>query len=191
MSKTFFFISTNRGKYEEFRSVIESRVKFARVELIKPLVEEKPANGFEATAFSKLVSNLHALMEIDKEAVYFTEDSGLCIQALKGFPWIYSSYVLQTLGIEGILNLMKDKQNRNAEFVSAIAFSKRDEIVVVSALVKGEIAQQPRGTSGFGYDPIFIPENEAKTFGEAPQIKYELSHRRKACEKMLKRLEKM
>lgn len=114
---------------------------------------------------------------------FIVEDSGLFIDALKGFPGPYSSYVHRTIGCAGILKLLEGEQNRRARFVCVAAVGMRREIRVFTGEVGGTIAHRARGSSGFGFDPIFIPDGFAETFAEMSiEDKCRISHRGKAVE---------
>jgi len=124
----------------------------------------------------------------------FVEDSGLFIPALNEFPGAYSAWVFRKLGNEGILELAAGKE---AEFRACIAYMDGSTVETFTGLVKGRISEEPRGTGGFGYDPIFIPENVPevrhsgdKTFAEVPEMKGALSHRKHALEKFGKYIKK-
>ncbi|MEA1904286.1 MAG: XTP/dITP diphosphatase [Candidatus Hadarchaeota archaeon] len=119
----------------------------------------------------------------------FVEDAGLFIHALKGFPGPYSSYVFQTLGNEGILELMKGKKVRRAEFRSAVAYCEPgSRPIVFSGGARGTIAPEIRGEGGFGFDPIFVPqEGDGMTFAEISiDEKNKFSHRSRAIERFVK-----
>ena len=104
------------------------------------------------------------------------DDTLFSIDALKGFPGPYASYVLHTIGNAGILKIMKDVEDRNAHFTTAIAFADSDGIRVFSGTIPGRIVTAPRGSGGFGYDPIF--EIEGRTLAEFPiEEKSRISHR--------------
>jgi len=113
------------------------------------------------------------------------EDAGLFIKALKWFPGTYSSYVQETLGNSGILKLMKDVEDRYAEFRSVVGYcTPKSEPEIFLGTVNGHISYKERGSYGFAYDPLFIPEGFDKTFGELIRNeKNEFSHRRKSLEK--------
>jgi XTP/dITP diphosphohydrolase len=110
------------------------------------------------------------------------EDSGLFIEALNGFPGVYSAYVFQTIGQMGILRLMEGKRDRDARFESRIALSLPDgNVELVSGTCTGTIPQTMRGSEGFGFDPVFIPEGDYRTFAEMSIEEKEVhSHRGKA-----------
>lgn len=110
----------------------------------------------------------------------FVEDSGLFINSLNGFPGPYSSYVYRTIGIPGILKLMEGSTDRDARFESCIACKIKDDVLkIFKGVCKGRISYEPRGSMGFGFDPIFIPyEGDGRTFGEMTiEEKNKLSHR--------------
>ncbi len=114
------------------------------------------------------------------------EDSGLYISALNGFPGPYSSYVYRTLGINGILKLMDNVEERDAIFKAAVAYADEKIIKVFVGETKGKISFEPRGR-GWGFDPIFIPDGSSKTFGEmSTDEKNVFSHRGKALLEFVK-----
>ena len=93
-------------------------------------------------------------------------DSGLCIEALNGFPGPYTHYAQDTISEDGILKLLDGVENRKAFFVEAIAYTEYGkEPVVFSSITKGTIAKEKSGKYGWSWDFIFIPEGETKTLG--------------------------
>lgn len=93
-------------------------------------------------------------------------DTGIMIDALDGFPAAYTHYVGDTIGIEGILKLMKGVENRNARFVQALAYCEYGkEPVVFKSITEGTIAKRKSGKYGWSYDFIFIPKGQTKTLG--------------------------
>jgi len=175
-----YFLSKNEHKLREIRSFLEPY-------------------GFEVEIMfeDKVEIQSDSLAEIVKKAVefvgrrkyaFFAEDAGLFIDHLNGFPGPYSSYVYKTIGIDGILKLMLGVEDRKATFRSAIALfhPKLDEIKVFEGHVEGVISTEKRGTEGFGFDPIFIPRGESRTFAEMSlEEKNRYSHRARAVKKML------
>lgn len=106
------------------------------------------------------------------------DDTAFYIDALRGFPGPYAAYVLNTIGIGGILALMEGKQEKAAHFVTAIAYADNKGIRVFKGTLDGTIVE-PRGTGGFGYDPIF--EWEGHTLAELSlEVKSTISHRGRA-----------
>lgn len=104
------------------------------------------------------------------------DDTGFSIDALNGFPGPYAAYVLHTIGNQGILKMMKETENRDAHFTTVIAFADEQGIRDFSGTIHGRVITVPRGSGGFGYDPIF--EWEGRTLAELPmQEKNKISHR--------------
>lgn len=104
------------------------------------------------------------------------DDTSFSIDALNGFPGPYAAYVLHSIGNTGILKLMKDEEDRNAHFTTVIAYADEYGIRHFSGTIHGRIITVPRGSGGFGYDPIF--EVDEKTLAELPlEEKSKISHR--------------
>ncbi|UCH57068.1 MAG: RdgB/HAM1 family non-canonical purine NTP pyrophosphatase [Candidatus Bathyarchaeota archaeon] len=164
----------SKHKFEEGRRVLlEFDVHLERMEWEREEIQsDDPA---------KIAT--HSMSGIPDEGFpVLVEDAGLFIEHYDGFPGPYSSYALKTISLPGILKLMEGVGSREATFRSVVAFRMRGEIRCFHGVVKGEIAQSIRGTSGFGYDPIFIPEEgDGRTFGEmSAEEKDSLSHRARA-----------
>lgn len=105
------------------------------------------------------------------------DDTAFCIPSLSGFPGPYAAYVFDKIGNEGILALTKGK-NREAFFETAIAYADRTGIRVFRGRLRGTIVE-PRGSQGFGYDPVF--EWNGRTLAEIPlEEKSRISHRARA-----------
>jgi XTP/dITP diphosphohydrolase len=121
------------------------------------------------------------------------DDSGLEVDALNGDPGVYSARYGQTDAerISRLLRELGDEQNRQAQFVCAIAIARPDGAIAlqVEGVCRGEILHVPRGAGGFGYDPIFyVPEHE-QTFAEmTPEVKRRCSHRGQAFQTLLPQL---
>jgi XTP/dITP diphosphohydrolase len=116
----------------------------------------------------------------------FLEDAGLFIEALNGFPGPYSKYVFETIGNEGVMNLLSGSEKRRAVFRSVIAYHDGMAAHLFVGETWGEISPEPRGDRGFGYDPIFIPDGHARTFAEmGTERKNALSHRGKSLNKLI------
>ena len=93
-------------------------------------------------------------------------DSGLCVDALKGFPGPYTHYAQDTIGEDGLLKLMEGEQNRKAQFVEVLAYCKYGkDPVVFKSITPGTIALEKSGTYGWSWDFVFIPEGNDKTLG--------------------------
>jgi XTP/dITP diphosphohydrolase len=118
------------------------------------------------------------------------DDSGLMVDALNGQPGIYSARYGKTDAdrISRLLKELGSEQNREAQFVCAIAIARPDGTIAlqVEGICRGEILPTPRGTGGFGYDPIFYVPAQQKTFAEmTPDIKRSHSHRGRAFQALI------
>jgi XTP/dITP diphosphohydrolase len=120
------------------------------------------------------------------------EDAGLFIEALNGFPGPYAAYAYKTIGNKGLLKLMENVEDRKARFQSAIVYcdSNLCAPVCFEGAANGEITVNERSgrrQSGFGFDPIFRPHDNTKTFAEmALKEKNSYSHRASAIRKFAK-----
>lgn len=127
----------------------------------------------------------------DDETLILSDDSGIEISALDGRPGIYSARYLKAHGIEGVLKELGENPNRQARFVCHITLVNLSGDVVFETenYWSGNITHQARGTNGFGYDPIVVPNEytvENKTVAELnDEIKSKLSHRAQALVKVL------
>ncbi len=130
---------------------------------------------------------LESAMENNNRLIV-VEDSGLFIKDLNGFPGPYSSFVYDTIGLKGILSLLRGSRNRRAYFQSSVALGSSSlEPQLFSGTVRGRISSSILGETGFGYDPIFIPEGSRKTFGQTSwSFKNKHSHRAAAFQKFAK-----
>ena len=121
----------------------------------------------------------------------FADDTGLEIDALNGKPGVYSArYAGEEKNAEANMNLvlseLENESNRKAQFRTVITLILNEKTILFEGVVKGEISTEKRGTDGFGYDPIFIPEGQSKTFAEMTLAeKNQQSHRARAFEKMI------
>ena len=115
------------------------------------------------------------------------DDTGFFVDSLNGFPGSYAATVLRSIGYEGILLLMKDKENRKSEFKTAVGYCDGKHLETFVGSMSGTVAFESRGKKGFGYDPIFVPEGFTKTYAElALEEKVRISHRTRAFEGFLR-----
>lgn len=121
----------------------------------------------------------------------FSDDTGLEVSALNGAPGIYSARYAGPAksaadNMQLLLDNLKGKADRSAQFRTAIALIIDGKTHTFEGIVKGSIRTEKSGTKGFGYDPIFEPENRGITFAEMPlSEKNEISHRARALKKMI------
>ncbi len=117
------------------------------------------------------------------------DDTAFCIHALRGFPGPYAAYVLDTIGNQGILKLMDGVTDRDAWFETAIACATSDGITIFRGKIEGTIVP-PRGTGGFGYDPIFEVQ-DGRTLAELSlEEKSRISHRARALAQVKRWMER-
>lgn len=122
----------------------------------------------------------------------FADDSGLEVEALGGEPGVYSArYAGEQRNDNDNIDLLLQKldgvENREAQFKAVLTFIDEDgQVNMFVGTVKGWIVEHRRGTSGFGYDPVFVPKGYSKTFAEmTPEEKNSISHRGRAVEKLI------
>ncbi len=180
--KELHFITHNAHKFEEATEIAKSHkilLKWIDIEY-----EEIQADDLDNIALASCKKLIQMKPEL-KNKHFFIEDAGLFIQSLDGFPGPYSAYIFQTLGNEGILNLMQSKDNRAAHFKSVIAFFANGKIKLFVGKTEGIITTEKRGDRGFGFDPIFLLADEALTFAEMSLTTKNLySHRQKSLREM-------
>lgn len=127
----------------------------------------------------------------------FADDTGLEVEALDGAPGVHTARYAYPdrhdpeANTQKLLASLKNATNRKAQFRTAIALILNGEEHVFEGVVRGEIATEKRGTEGFGYDPVFIPENTDRTFAElGTDVKNQISHRARAVAKLVEYLSK-
>ena len=173
MSYDVLFASANRNKFREAKNILHQsniNLGFFKVNLTE--IQAKSLKQIAALKVDDAYRQCHKPVII--------EDAGLFIESLNGFPGPFSSYVFKTIGNKGILRLMSS--NRRAHFQSVVAFcDNKFGVRLFEAKVEGKIAKSSSG-KGWGYDPIFIPKGESKTYAVISN-KDELSHRYKALKK--------
>jgi XTP/dITP diphosphohydrolase len=163
-------VTSNPHKAEEVASFFEGSLTVTHVAMECPEYRDDDVGKIAAQKAEFAWSALKTPLIVD--------DTAFSVRALQGFPGPYAAYVLRTIGNEGILKLMKGEPDRNANFETAIAYADRHGIRVFRGMIEGRIVN-PRGTCGFGYDPIF--EWEGKTLAELSVAeKSRISHRARA-----------
>ena len=172
-----------------------------RVELeALPGFDELPAFEENAPTFAENAAGKALHYSRLRDGLVFADDSGLVVPALGGAPGVHSARyagprATNAQRIEKLLREMqgKTRNDRAACFVCAIAVSEKGRaIAVVSDRVDGEILDSPRGTGGFGYDPVFYFPALKKTFSElSAEEKNQFSHRGKAFHRLLGALSSM
>ncbi|HXL50274.1 MAG TPA: XTP/dITP diphosphatase [Candidatus Limnocylindrales bacterium] len=172
---TVWFMTENPDKFREARSILDGQgIQIRQLRRAKVEVQD--------SSLEKIARFAVKAASVNRTGLLVVEDSGLFIEALKGFPGPFSSYVYKTIGLKGILSLMHDQRKRNAYFQTSIAVASTNVPPrVFTGTVRGSVSREIRGTAGFGYDPIFIPEGFRETFGQTrADFKNKTSHRARA-----------
>ena len=180
----------NRGKFKEISFLLSS--KFRRINPTSLKIPSPKESGRSFVSNSKLKANFFSKY-VDYPVI--SDDSGLCIKALNQKPGIYSARLAKRHGsflkaMKYILKKMKRKKNRSATFVCSLSFKTPNrKIINVVGKISGNISYDILGKNGFGYDPIFIPNNYKKTFGEMLKSKkIKIDHRYIAFKKLKKKI---
>jgi XTP/dITP diphosphohydrolase len=113
---------------------------------------------------------------------FIVDDGGLFVDALHGFPGVFSAHALKTIGVPGILKLMEGAADRRAHFAAVVSHYDGASVRCFPGRCDGALTTEPRAAGhGFGFDPIFVPEGQARTFAELPaEYKNRFSHRGRA-----------
>jgi len=145
-------------------------------------LKRHPTKGIEVRSDDVVEIAVNGVREIYTaiQKPVFTEDTGLFIKSLHGFPGTYSGWVYSKIGTRGILDLLKSDAPRSAIFRTAIAFKTKSKERTFTGTCAGTISKNERGESGFAYDKIFVPSGYPSTFAERIELKNQLSHRYKA-----------
>lgn len=184
----------NRHKLEEFTELLPG-VALVPWPADAPDIPEDGA-FFQDNALQKATFARDWWAAMGGEAVEgaMADDSGLCVDALWGGPGVLSARFAAHLDYDRknplLLSMLPAEAARTARYVCVIALAPaQGEPFTVSGTVEGTLAYEPRGTQGFGYDPIFVPEGFTQTFGELSSgVKHTLSHRGRAARALLERL---
>ena len=180
------FATNNNHKLEEVRAILGNAFEIISLKEIG-CFEEIPetSDTLEGNALQK------ARYVFDKFGLdCFADDTGLEIEALNGAPGVYSARFAgedcnPQKNMQRVLSLMENCQNRDACFRTVIALIQNGVVTYFEGKICGEIATDPSGSAGFGYDPVFIPSSYEKSFAElSPEEKNEISHRALAVKKL-------
>jgi XTP/dITP diphosphohydrolase len=190
-----FLASSNPGKLAEYRGLAAASAPSLPVELeLLPGFDTLPAFEENAPTFAENAAGKALHYSRHRDGLVFADDSGLVVPALGDAPGVHSAryagpQATNSQRIEKLLDEMRDKTgpDRVAYFVCAIALAERGRaMAIVTDRVDGEILEAPRGSGGFGYDPVFCFPALEKTFAELPaEEKNQRSHRGKAFRRLL------
>ena len=181
------FATNNQHKLQEIRDILGSDYEVVSLKEIGCNVDiPETGNTLEENALQKaqyVYDHYHVSC--------FADDTGLEVETLGGAPGVHTArYAGEAhdteANIDKLLAELADKDNRKARFRTAIAFIVQQEEHLFEGILEGEIAPVRRGTDGFGYDPVFIPEGTGKTFAElGSDIKNRISHRALAVNQLI------
>jgi XTP/dITP diphosphohydrolase len=183
--KKLYFVTSNKGKISEAQKIFEDfDIEIIQKNLGYPEIQSDKLENVAMYGVNYLRKKL--------KKAFIIEDAGLFIDVLNKFPGVYSSYVYRTIGLNGILKLIKDFRDNKLDslFKSVIALNipgKHTKLFI--GICQGKISNEIIGNNGFGYDPIFIPKGEEMTFAQMSTItKNRLSHRGKSFNKLIRYL---
>lgn len=184
--KQLVFATNNAHKLDEVRNILGDTFE------ILGMAQIGCHDDIEETADTFAGNALIKARYIKEKYGYdcFADDSGLEIEALGGAPGVYSARFAgeghnSEKNMDKVLSLMQGKSNRNARFCTVVALVTGEGEYTFEGEIKGEILDERRGKGGFGYDPIFRPENETLTFAEmGDDRKNAISHRARAVKKL-------
>jgi XTP/dITP diphosphohydrolase len=180
------FASNNEHKIREIKSILGNSftlLSLSDLNISEDIPEEEPLLEGNALSKARYIHNATGMN-------VFADDTGLETEALKGLPGVHSARFAgenkdSSANIEKLLALLGSAENRKARFrtVIALIFDKREYLF--EGIVTGIITNEKRGVSGFGYDPVFIPDGKNQTFAEMDLTeKNNISHRARAFEKL-------
>lgn len=181
------FASNNKNKIKEIQSILPDSIKILSLEEIgchEDIAET--ADTIEGNAILKADY-------VTKNYGYdcFADDTGLEVTALNGVPGVYSARYAgehrdANDNMDKLLGALSDQSDRSAQFKTVITLNLKGEQHLFTGIVKGTITLTKAGNEGFGYDPIFQPENYTETFAQLPlEIKNKIGHRGKATQQLI------
>ena len=183
---TLVFASNNEHKIKEISSLLGDSfmlLSLHDINIIEDIPEEEPQIEGNALAKARFVHNTSG-MDV------FADDTGLEIAALNDLPGVHSARFAgenkdSSANIEKVLSMLGNSENRQARFRTIIALILDKKEFLFEGVINGTIIREKKGTGGFGYDPIFIPEGRIQTFAEMGlEEKNTISHRARALEKL-------
>lgn len=189
MKSTIIIATTNKGKLEEFKSLLHDYKVLSNTDIGYITEIEETGDTLEENALIKA----ETIYQYAGKNV-MAEDSGLFIEALNNEPGVWSaryagepSNALKNINL--VLEKLKDVENRKACFKTVICYKEKEMHHFFEGTIEGNIIHEMKGNGGFGYDPIFIPDGHNLTFAELDLIiKNQISHRAMAINNFLEYL---
>ena len=187
MKKKFVFATNNAHKLEEVTAILGDKIELLSMKDIHCHADiPETADTLEGNA---LLKARYIFENYNMDC--FADDTGLEVEALDGAPGAYSARYAGGEGHDAQANMLKllheleGKENRKAQFRTAISLILDGKEYLFEGVIKGEIIREKRGDSGFGYDPVFKPEGYERTFAElGNDVKNKISHRALAVQKL-------
>jgi XTP/dITP diphosphohydrolase len=186
MQMEIIFASNNDHKIKEIRSILGNNLSVLSLRdlnIEEEIPEEEPHLEGNALSKARYIHNITGLN-------VFADDTGLEVETLGGLPGVKSARFAGeskdfSANIDKLLNMLDSNSNRKARFRTVIALIYNDKEYMFEGKVEGSIIHERRGTEGFGYDPVFIPDGKTRTFAEMDlSEKNTISHRARALEKL-------
>ena len=166
----------NKGKYKEIAYLISN--KYRKISPLALKIRSPRETGKTFTENSELKANFFSKF-VDIPVI--SDDSGLCIKALNNRPGIYSARLAKKKGsfanaMKFILRKLEKARDRSAFFICSLSLKfPSGKLITVEGKIRGSISKKIVGKNGFGFDPIFIPNSQKKTFGEMAKKKKSIS----------------
>lgn len=190
MDKTIVFATHNAHKASEIRDILKDRFIVKTLTDIN-LFDEIPENGntFEENSFIKAD---FVRSRVPENTMCIADDSGLMVEALGGMPGVFSARYAgepsdDKRNVQKLLDALRGVENRKARFVTVITAVVDDEVHRFRGEIEGRIIDECRGSNGFGYDPVFVPDGYDVTFAQLPaEVKNTISHRARATDKFIR-----
>ena len=186
MKKKLVVATNNAHKLKEIADILDEKIELLSLKDINCHVDiPETADTLEGNARQKA---LYIYKNYGMDC--FADDTGLEVEALNGAPGVFSARYAgedhdSEANMQKLLRELKGKENRKAQFRTAICLIMNGKEYLFEGIVKGKIIEEKRGVTGFGYDPIFVPEGYDLTFAEpGNDIKNTISHRARAVEKL-------
>lgn len=185
MHPVLYLATQNKHKVEELSSLLQDHFTVRDLSTLN-LVEEIPETG--STLAENSLQKARYIAE-KFQVTCLADDSGLEVEILHGAPGVYSARYAgepknDQANLELLLQNLRGVENRNARFVTVLTYHHEGIYHQFEGEIRGEIVEAPRGNLGFGYDPVFQPEKELRTFAEMSlNEKNQIAHRARALEK--------
>lgn len=170
-----YFVTGNDNKIKEAQAILNIPISIIKLDLpeIQSLDPEEIINHKAKAAYEKIKKPL------------LVEDVSFSVEAWNGFPGPFIKFLEKAGGNELFLRMMGNEKNRKASAIATIGLHTGTDIILFSGQVDGQIAQSIRGVNGWGFDFIFQPDGEQRTFAQmSDEEKNKLSHRYRALAKL-------